>query len=90
MNNQPQEGSGSAENQGRSRIEQRQPMRDVTEEQKRDIEQEIGTGSGSVAGIGELGGNSGRDDASGGSGDGMENQHTRQATDGRPSQEDIS
>lgn len=90
MNNHSQEGSGSAENQGRSRLDQRQPMRDVTEQQKQDIEQEIGTGSGSVAGIGDLGYNSGRDDASGGSGDGMENQHTRQATEGRPDKEDIS
>lgn len=90
MNNKSQEGSGSAENQGRSRIEQRQPMRDVTEQEKRDIEQEIGTGPGSVAGIGDLGGNAGRDDLSGGSGDGMEDQHTRQATEGRPGPDDIS
>ena len=81
MNNKPQEGSGSAENKGQPRSEQQQPMQHVSEQDKSAIEKEIGTGAGSVVGLHDLGAASGRDDASGGSGDEMENTATGTPTD---------
>ncbi len=81
MNNKPQEGSGSAENKGQSRQDQQQPMQQLSDEQKQDIEQQIGAAPGSVVGLHDLGAASGRDDASGGSGDRMEDTSTGEPTD---------
>ena len=79
MNNKPQEGSGSAENKGGNRSEQQQPLQALSDQQKQDIENEIGTGA--VVGLHDLGQASGRDDASGGSGDRMEDTSTGEPTD---------
>lgn len=81
MNNQPQEGSGSAENKGQSRQDQQQPVQQVSDQQKKGIEKEIGTGNASVIGLHDLGAASGRDDAAGGSGDEMENTSTGDPTE---------
>ena len=79
MNNKSQEGSGSAENKGGSRSEQQHPMQSLSNEERKDIENQIG--SGAVVGLHDLGQTSGRDDAAGGSGDRMEETSTGQPTD---------
>ena len=76
-----QQGSGSAENQDQSRKEQLNRFNDATHQDKEDVAREIGEATENIAGLKDLGAMSGRDDASGGSGDGMENEHTRHRTD---------
>ena len=78
---QGQQGSGSAESLGKDRKDQWNESADMTEQDKEAIAAEIGVDKDEVADIKSLGGLSGRDDNAGGSGDGMENQSTGQATD---------
>ena len=78
-NNQMQrgaEGSGSAEQTGRNRNEQQ-----MNQPGKEEISNAIGENSKHIASHDELGANSGRDDASGGSGDQMENENSGRKTD---------
>ena len=75
-----QQGSGSAEQTGKSRDEQKNTMTDMSEEAKQKMAAEADTPV-PIATIKDLGGMSGRDDASGGSGDRMENESTGDATD---------
>lgn len=81
MNHKPQEGSGSAENTGGSRQDQQNNMQQISPQEQKELEQQIGTGAGSVVGLHDLGQTSGRDDASGGSGDDMERTSTGEPTD---------
>jgi hypothetical protein len=76
---QGQQGSGSAENTGRDRQEQLTDT-GLSDAEKQTIADHIGENKESVVGLKDLGAASGRDDASGGSGDGMEDQSTGGAT----------
>jgi hypothetical protein len=76
---QGQQGSGSAENTGRQRQEQTANTT-LSEHDKQTIADQIGENKESVVGLKDLGAVSGRDDASGGSGDRMEDQSTGGAT----------
>ena len=78
---QGQQGSGSAESIGKDRKAQWNESADMSEQDKADIAAEIGVDKDAVVDIKSTGGLSGRDDNAGGSGDGMENQSTGQATD---------
>jgi hypothetical protein len=76
-----QQGTGSAENQGRNRSEQKMQSSSSGDEQRQDISTQIGESKDKVGDIRETGALSGRDDASGGSGDRMENTSSNQETD---------
>ena len=73
-----QQGSGSAENQGQGREQQ---VNRGQEGDKQQVSQEAGLAQRDISSIEELGGRSGRDDYSGGSGEGMETQSTGAPTD---------
>jgi len=60
-----QQGTGSAENLGESRDEQKNQTSDLSEREKRDIAGEAGVGRKHIADLRELGANSGRDDNAG-------------------------
>lgn len=76
-----QEGSGSAENKGQSRSEQQAKNTKLSPQDKQDVANQLGEGKNRVADLDDLGMRSGRDDASGGSGDRMENESTNDVTD---------
>ena len=78
---QSQQGTGSAENKGENRENQLTPNTSLTQPEKEDIAAQIGEDKNAIAGMKDLGAVSGRDDASGGSGDRMEGQSTGQETD---------
>jgi hypothetical protein len=75
---QNQQGSGSAENTGRDRQEQ---VNRSSEQSKQQVSSEAGIPRRDISSIEELGQRSGRDDYSGGTGEGMEGQSTGQPTD---------
>ena len=75
-----QQGTGSAENRGDDRDSQMTPNTSLTQPEKEDIARQIGEEPGAIAGLKDLGALSGRDDASGGSGDRMDEQSTGQPT----------
>ena len=77
---QGQEGSGSAENQGRSREDQMAQNTDA-QDNRQDIKDALGNDANRLSSLKEMGALSGRDDAAGGSSDRMEEQNTGQATD---------
>jgi hypothetical protein len=77
---QSQQGSGSAEQTGGNRKAQHHPMTDLSWQEKKEIGKEAGTPA-PVTSIKDMGGMSGRDDASGGSGDDMENESSGESTD---------
>lgn len=84
MNNhqpQSQPGSGSAENKNESRTEQLNRRMDDTTEDKEEVAHQIGEATSHIAGLKDMGSMSGRDDAAGTSGDGMEDEHTGKRTD---------
>jgi hypothetical protein len=78
---QSQPGTGSAENTGRDREEQMHKKTDLSENERKDIASEIGEDPDKIASIRDTGAMSGRDDASGGTADRMEQQSTGEATD---------
>ena len=78
---QSHQGTGSAEQTGRDRDEQRLESRSLSEKEKSDTASQIGEKSSRISSIEELGGLSGRDDASGGSGDRMEEASSNDRTD---------
>jgi hypothetical protein len=80
-NDQTQQGSGSSENKGGMREEQMNKMTETSRQERSNIASQMGKGPNPLTDIKEMGGKSGRDDASGGSGDRMEEQSTRQETD---------
>jgi hypothetical protein len=70
------DGTGSAEQTGRDRSEQQ-----MNPPGKQEIGNAIGEDSSRIASLDELGANSGREDASGGSGDRMEGEDSGSETD---------
>jgi hypothetical protein len=85
MNNQEnirdsKSGTGSAEQTGRDRNEQ-QSATDLSSHDKHNIASQIGEKESSIRSVSEMGGESGRDDLSGGSGDRMEQENTGEHTD---------
>ena len=76
-----QQGSGSAENIGQDREKQFNQKADISNEEKQDIEAQLGKGAVPVADIKDLGGLSGADDSAGGFGDGMTQENTGKPTD---------
>ena len=74
-------GSGSAENKGQRRSDQKNKTTSISNEDRQKIAGEMGKGTNRIADIEDLGGLSGRDDSSGGSGDRMEDQNTNQGTE---------
>jgi hypothetical protein len=82
-NTQPksQEGTGSAENKQGKRNEQQNTDTELTPQQRQQTADEIGESTDKIGDIRETGNLSGRDDASGGSGDRMENENTGERTD---------
>ena len=79
--NRPQQGTGSSENSGGSRSEQKNQMTGTNKSDRKDFAREAEIGRKHVSDITELGGMSGRDDYAGGSGDDMSSQNTDQPTD---------
>lgn len=77
---QPQPGSGSAENTGRSREEQLNPNTNLTQQQREDLSGQPGLGRDRLGDLREMGSLSGRDDLSGGDNDGMTEQSTGEET----------
>ncbi|HEX8314850.1 MAG TPA: hypothetical protein VF609_07655 [Flavisolibacter sp.] len=78
---QAQEGTGSAENTGRERTEQMNELTELSLEERMNVADQIGVPPEQVADVSDTGMLSGRDDASGGSGDRMEEQSTGNETD---------
>jgi hypothetical protein len=74
-------GSGSAENKGQDRSAQKSRSTNISQEERQKIAGQMGKGPNRIADIKDLGGMSGRDDSSGGSGDRMEDQSTDQGTE---------
>jgi hypothetical protein len=83
------EGSGSAENVGRSREDQKNQDFNLDEGAKNDIADQIGVDKSNIADLQDLGAGSGRDDLAGGFGDGMINQSTDEATDVPARENDV-
>ncbi|HYE54246.1 MAG TPA: hypothetical protein VD996_05360 [Chitinophagaceae bacterium] len=79
--NKSQQGTGSAENTGQDRSTQQNNAARLSDQQKQDIAREIGEERDEVADVQDMGTLSGRDDASGGSGDDMEGQDTGRETE---------
>jgi hypothetical protein len=76
-----QEGSGSAENTGQERDQQKPPKGTIDQSEKNRIAAETGLKPEDIAGLKETGARSGRDDSAGGSGDQMEEVSDRQPTE---------
>lgn len=79
--NRSQQGSGSAENRGGNRNDQKNPLTDIVHEERKWIAGEAGIEEQRVSDIRETGGLSGRDDSSGGSGDDMSRENTNDPTE---------
>jgi hypothetical protein len=80
-NKQAQEGSGSAENKGGNRNDQKHPLTNPSNGEKRDIAHEINEDESHLAGLKDMGHLSGRDDYAGAAGDGMSAQSTNEETE---------
>jgi hypothetical protein len=80
-NQQSLHGSGSAENKGQDRSAQKNRSTNISQQDRQNLAAQIGKGPNRIADIEDLGGMSGRDDSSGGSGDHMEDQSSDQKTD---------
>jgi hypothetical protein len=70
---QSKSGTGSAEQTGRDRTEQRQEQQDVDQQKRQDVASQIGESASDITSAKELGQMSG-------SGDGMENENTGERT----------
>ncbi|WP_207493305.1 hypothetical protein [Aridibaculum aurantiacum] len=80
-NRQGQGGTGGAEQTGGNRDEQKSPLASIDEGQKQDIANQAGVDENMIADVADTGALSGRDDASGGTGEGMENTSSNEGTD---------
>ena len=80
-NKQTQQGSGSAENKGGSREDQKNPLTNPGGKEKQDIARDINESSNRVGSLRNTGQLSGRDDYAGGSGDDMSAENTNEPTD---------
>ena len=76
-----QQGSGNAENKGQERSAQQNNKTILSDEERQNLAAQMGDGPNAIVGLKDLGALSGRDDASGGSGDRMENTSTGDETD---------
>jgi hypothetical protein len=76
-----QQGTGSAENTGREREEQKNRTVDVNKQQGQQIAGEMGKGPNQLRDIRHMGGMSGRDDYAGGDNDGMSNENSNEPTE---------
>jgi len=76
-----QQGTGSAENKGESREQQKNQTANVSTNQQNDFARQAGLGRDRMTDIEELGDLSGRDDYAGGNNDGMTDQNTNSNTD---------
>jgi len=76
-----QQGSGSAENKGQDRNAQQNSKTVLSDEERQNLAAQMGEGPNAMVGLKDMGALSGRDDASGGSGDRMENESTGEPTD---------
>ena len=76
-----QQGSGSAENKGQDRNAQQNSKTVLSDEERQNLAAQMGEGPNAMVGLKDMGALSGRDDASGGSGDRMENESTGVPTD---------
>jgi hypothetical protein len=75
-----QEGSGSAENKGLDRDQQRAKNTKLDQQEQQNIGNQLGSDKNRVADLDDQGLLSGRDDYSGGSGDRMEDESTGEPT----------
>ena len=75
------QGSGSAEQTGKSRDEQKNRNINLDDEAKHKIADDIGVDAKDIADLHDLHADSGRDDYAGGSGDGMSDVSTNEPTD---------
>ena len=75
-----QQSSGSAENAGRGRSDQKHPEYNDQLDQEQ-ILRDLGRDGSRLAGLKDMGSLSGRDDYAGGSGDEMSNESTNEETD---------
>ena len=83
-NRQGEGGSGSAENKGESREAQKAQMTnisDISEQERKDIADQTGLKPDDIVDLQQTGALSGRDDAAGGSGDGMTSTSSNEGTD---------
>ena len=80
-NRQGEGGSGSAENKGDERRAQKAPLTTLSEDQKNRIADETGVQPNDIADVQQTGALSGRDDASGASGDDMTSTSSDEETD---------
>ena len=78
---QEQQGTGSLENTGRDREEQKQPLRNLSNQQKITIGEDIDEGNHTIADLGELGMAGGLGDYSSDSGDSMKNESFNELTE---------
>ncbi len=76
-----QQGSGSAENMGRNREDQKSKNTTLGSSEKKDIAHDISLDEKDVADLSDLGQLSGRDDYSGNYNDGMSDANTNEGTD---------
>ena len=80
-NRQGQGGSGSAENKGESRDAQKAPGTHISNEERKGIADQTGLKPDDIIDLQQTGALIGRDDNSGGSGDGMSSTSTNQGTE---------
>lgn len=78
---QSQQGSGSSENTGKDRQDQKAGNLSIDEGERENIAGQAGINKEDIADLEDLGMNSGRDDYAGGSGDDMSGTSTDEATD---------
>lgn len=76
-----QQGTGSAENTGRDREEQKNRMMDMNNQDRQDIAGEMGKGPNPMSDLRNMGGMSGRDDYAGGDNEGMSDESSNEGTD---------
>ena len=76
-----QQGSGSAENRGRDRSEQKSRGMDLSADEKQNVARGAGVGKKDIADLGDLGEASGRDDYAGGFAEGMGDESTNERTE---------
>ena len=76
-----QQGSGSAENTGRSREDQKNQSINLSETERQDIASQTGISTKDIGQLKDLGAYSGREDYSGGDRDGMRDENSDERTD---------
>jgi hypothetical protein len=75
------QGTGSAENKGQDRQQQKNPTTNLTNKDLDDTARQAGLGRDRMADIDDLGGTSGRDDYAGGDSERMTGENSNERTD---------